>query len=217
MAYIAPSILSADFTKLGEEIRFLEEMGTKVVHVDIMDGHFVPNLTFGYTMVKALARYKGSMKFDVHLMMTNPSDYIEKFIEAGADMLTIHVECEDDIETCLRQIRRLGAVPGLSLKPKTPADEVRPYVGMFDQCLIMTVEPGFGGQKIIEKCLDKIQQVRDLCLGKQLVMAVDGGVNAENVRFVAEKGADLIVAGNAVLGAEDRVSAFNAMQSAVEG
>lgn len=215
MAIIAPSILSADFTKLGEEMLELERCGVEVVHVDIMDGCFVPNLTFGYTMVSALSAYKNNMKFDVHLMMEHPYDYIDSFIDAGADMLTVHLECSDDVGACLEKIASRGVTAGISIKPGTPVSELAPYVGKFGQCLIMTVEPGFGGQKIIMECLEKISQVRELCKGIELCMAVDGGVNAENAKYVAKCGADLIVAGNAVLGAKDRSAAFSELSELV--
>ncbi len=215
MAIIAPSILSADFTKLGEEMLFLEKCGVEVVHIDIMDGCFVPNITFGYTMVKALSAYKGSMKFDVHLMVEHPYNYIDNFIDAGADMLTVHLECSDDVAQCLDRIAERGVVAGISIKPKTPASALAPFVGRFSQCLIMTVEPGFGGQKIIMDCLEKIPEVREMCKGIELCMAVDGGVNAENAGYVAQCGADLIVAGNAVLGAKDRQAAFSELSGLV--
>lgn len=215
MGFIAPSILSADFTKLGEEMLELQRCGVEVVHIDIMDGCFVPNLTFGYTMVQALCKYKGNMKFDVHLMMEHPYDYIDKFIDAGADMLTVHLECSDDVKACLKKISDRGITAGISIKPKTPTEALTPYVGLFEQCLIMTVEPGFGGQKIIIECLDKIPKVREMCKGMELCMAVDGGVNTENAKYVAECGADLIVAGNAVLGAEDREHAFKTLSALV--
>ncbi len=215
MAIIAPSILSADFTKLGEEMTVLDKCGVEVVHVDIMDGCFVPNLTFGYTMVDALGKYKNNMKFDVHLMMEHPYNYIDNFIDAGADMLTVHLECSDDVSACLKKIADRGVTAGISIKPNTPVSALEPYVGEFSQCLIMTVEPGFGGQKIIMNCLDKIREVRELCKGIDLCMAVDGGVNAENAKYVAECGADLIVAGNAVLGAKDRKAAFDELSDLV--
>ncbi len=211
MAIIAPSILSADFTKLGEEMLEIQNYGVEVVHIDIMDGCFVPNLTFGYTMVQALKAYKGNMKFDVHLMMEHPYDYIDKFIDAGADMLTVHLECSDDISECLKKIRDRGIVAGISIKPKTPVLALADYVGKFEQCLVMTVEPGFGGQKIIMDCLEKITEIRALCKDNDICIAVDGGVNADNAKYVAECGADLIVAGNAVLGAKDRKSAFDTL------
>lgn len=216
MAVIAPSILSADFTKLGEEMLELQKCGVEIVHIDIMDGCFVPNLTFGYTMVNALRAYKGNMKFDVHLMMEHPYNYIDNFIDAGADMLTVHLECADDVSACLEKIAARGVTAGISMKPGTHAEALSQYVGKFTQCLIMTVEPGFGGQKIIMDCLKKIPQVRELCKGTELCMAVDGGVNAENAEYVAQCGADLIVAGNAVLGAKDRQVAFSMLSELVE-
>ena len=209
MAIIAPSLLSADFTRLGEEVREIEAAGAKVLHIDIMDGHFVPNLTFGYSMVKALRPLTG-MVFDVHLMMTHPLDYIEDFAKAGSDIITVHTECDSDLKSCVDLIHRCGVKAGLSIKPKTSPDALFPYLGSIDHILVMTVEPGFGGQSMMPDCLDKIAVIKAACAARGLTIPVmiDGGVNASNVKRAAEAGADMMVAGNAVFGAADRAAAF---------
>ena len=179
MAKIAPSLLSADFTRLADEMQRLSAANVEVLHLDVMDAHFVPNLTFGYSLVKALRPLGTDMVFDVHLMMTNPLSYIDKFCQAGADILTVHVECDDDIRACLEAIKKNGVKAGLSVKPKTPASAVLPYLDMLDYVLVMTVEPGFGGQSMIYECLDKINELK--ALGREdMLIAVDGGVNANN-------------------------------------
>ena len=209
MAVIAPSLLSADFTKMGEEVREIESVGTKVLHIDIMDGHFVPNLTFGYSMVKALRPLTG-MVFDVHLMMTSPADYIENFAKAGSDIITVHTECDSDLSECIDLIHRCGKKAGLSVKPKTSPDALFPYLDRIEHILVMTVEPGFGGQSMMPECLGKIAVIKAECAsrGRSIPVMIDGGVNASNVRMAAEAGADMMVAGNAVFGAADRAAAF---------
>ncbi|MBP3415717.1 MAG: ribulose-phosphate 3-epimerase [Clostridia bacterium] len=207
MAKIAPSLLSADFTRLADEMQRLSAANVEVLHLDVMDAHFVPNLTFGYSLVKALRPLGTDMVFDVHLMMTNPLSYIDKFCQAGADILTVHVECDDDIRACLEAIKKNGVKAGLSVKPKTPASAVLPYLDMLDYVLVMTVEPGFGGQSMIYECLDKINELK--ALGREdMLIAVDGGVNANNCTDVSSRGADILVAGNAVFGAPDMTAAF---------
>ncbi len=209
MAIVAPSLLSADFTRLGEEVREIEAAGTKVLHIDIMDGHFVPNLTFGYSMVKAL-RPLTDMIFDIHLMMTYPAQYIEKFADAGADLITVHTECGSDLGECIDLIHNCGKQAGLSIKPGTAPDALFPYLHRIEHILVMTVEPGFGGQSMMPECLDKIAVIKAACAarGTKTPVMIDGGVNASNIRRAAEAGADLMVAGNAVFGAPDRAAAF---------
>ena len=210
MAIIAPSLLSADFTRMGEEVREIEAVGTKVLHIDIMDGHFVPNLTFGYSMVKALRPLTG-MVFDVHLMMTHPLDYIENFAKAGSDVITVHTECDSDLDECIDLIHRCGKKAGLSVKPKTAPEALFPYLDKIEHILVMTVEPGFGGQSMMPDCLDKIAVIKAEVAArglKNIPVMIDGGVNASNVRMAAEAGADMMVAGNAVFGASDRAAAF---------
>ena len=193
MAIVAPSLLSADFTRLGEEVREIEAAGTKVLHIDIMDGHFVPNLTFGYSMVKAL-RPLTDMIFDIHLMMTYPAQYIEKFADAGADL-----------------IHNCGKQAGLSIKPGTAPDALFPYLHRIEHILVMTVEPGFGGQSMKPECLKKIAVIKaeSAARGLKIPVMIDGGVNASNIRMAAQAGADMMVAGNAIFGASDRAAAYN--------
>lgn len=212
MAKIAPSLLSADFTKLGEEVKEIESVGTEILHIDIMDGHFVPNLTFGYSMVKAL-RPISDMVYDVHLMMTNPLSYIENFAKAGSDIITVHTECDDDINECLALIHKCGVKAGLSVKPKTSPDALFPYLDKLEHILVMTVEPGFGGQSMMPECLDKIAVIKAECArrGLDIPVMIDGGVNAANIKTAAGAGADMMVAGNAVFGAKDRAAAFKAL------
>lgn len=214
MAIIAPSLLSADFTRMGEEVREIEAVGAKVLHIDIMDGHFVPNLTFGYSMVKAL-RPITEMVFDVHLMMTDPADYIENFAKAGSDVITVHVECDSDPGQCIDLIHKCGKKAGLSIKPKTAPEALFPYLDRLQHILVMTVEPGFGGQSMMPDCLDKITAIKAECdrRGLAVPVMIDGGVNAANIRRAAEAGADMMVAGNAVFGASDRAAAFNELNS----
>ncbi len=212
MAIIAPSLLSADFTRMGDEVREIQNAGARVLHIDIMDGHFVPNLTFGYTMVKAL-RPLSSMVFDVHLMMTHPLSYIENFAKAGSDVITVHVECDDDLKACVDKIHECGVKAGLSVKPKTSPEALFPYLDTLDHILVMTVEPGFGGQSMMPECLDKIAVIKAECQARGLTVPVmiDGGVNAGNVGRAARAGADMMVAGNAVFGASDRAAALRAL------
>ena len=214
MAIIAPSLLSADFTRMGEEVREIEAVGAKVLHIDIMDGHFVPNLTFGYSMVKAL-RPITEMVFDVHLMMTDPANYIENFAKAGSDVITVHVECDSDPGQCIDLIHKCGKKAGLSIKPKTAPEALFPYLDGLQHILVMTVEPGFGGQSMMPDCLDKITAIKAECdrRGLAVPVMIDGGVNAANIRRAAEAGADMMVAGNAVFGASDRAAAFNELNS----
>ena len=183
-----------------------------MLHIDIMDGHFVPNLTFGYSMVKAL-RPLSEMIFDVHLMISHPLDYIESFAAAGSDIITVHIECDDDADRCLDLIHARGKKGGLSIKPNTPPDALFPYLDRLDHILVMTVEPGFGGQAMMPDCLDKIAVIKAECArrGRTIPVMIDGGVNAGNVQRASQAGADSMVAGNAVFGAPDRAAAFRTL------
>ncbi len=219
MANIAPSLLSADFTRLSWEMERFSSAGAKILHLDVMDGHFVPNLTFGYTLVGALRPLVPEVTFDVHLMMTNPLEWIDRFCDAGADMITVHIECDDDIDECIKAINARGKIAGVSVKPNTPAEAVFPYLDRIGLVLVMTVEPGFGGQGMIYECLDKFAPIRkaaDEAGNKSLLISVDGGVNAKNCAEVAAKGADILVAGNAVFGAEDMPAAFAELSAKVQ-
>ncbi|MCL2486256.1 MAG: ribulose-phosphate 3-epimerase [Oscillospiraceae bacterium] len=220
MAKIAPSLLAADFLNLSYEMDRLVGAGAEILHLDVMDGHFVPNITFGYELVAALARKNNTfgskkMTLDVHLMMSNPLRYVDKFCAAGANILTVHAECGDDVAECLSRIERQRVTPGLSIKPATPAAALAPYIDKIGYCIVMTVEPGFGGQELMEDCLPKIGQIRGMAGGKDILIAADGGVNLKNCRRVADCGADILIAGSAVFGARDMKKALRELRARI--
>lgn len=194
---VAPSILSANFARLGEEIAAVERAGADWIHVDVMDGHFVPNLTIGAPVVKSL-RPVTKLPLDVHLMIEKPEKYIESFCKAGADYLTIHVESTNEVEQTLKRIRELGVKPGITLRPRTPVELIFPYLKLVDLVLVMTVEPGFGGQSFMSEQVPKIDAIRAELKkqGHQALIEVDGGVNAETAQQL--RAADVLVAGNFV-------------------
>jgi ribulose-phosphate 3-epimerase len=195
---IAPSILSADFARLGEEVRAVDEAGADWIHVDVMDGHFVPNLTIGPAVVKALRPHTGK-PFDVHLMISPVDAFLDAFAEAGADILTVHPEAGPHLHRTLQRIRALGKRAGVSLNPATPAKALDYVLEEVDLVLVMSVNPGFGGQSFIDSQLKKIEAIRKRIdsLGKPIDLEVDGGVDASNCRRVIEAGADVLVAGTA--------------------
>ena len=199
MIKLAPSILAADCADLGNEIRKVEKAGAPYLHIDVMDGHFVPALSFGMCMVTSL-RKVSDIVFDVHLMITEPERYIEDFAKCGADIITFHVEACDCIAETIDKIHALGLKAGISIKPKTPVEEIVPYLDKVDMVLVMSVEPGFGGQKYIDECTQKITQVRRLIDERNLDvdLEVDGGIGKANVKMVVDAGANVIVAGSAV-------------------
>lgn len=207
---IAPSILSADFARLGEEVRAITEAGADYIHIDVMDGHFVPNITFGPVVVNAVRSYSDK-PFDVHLMIEPADPYIEAFAKAGADIITVHAEAGPHLHRSLQHIKSLGVKAGVSLTPTTPPDCLNYVSDIVDLVLVMTVNPGFGGQAFIPSQLSKIRHIRQLidATGRQIDLEVDGGVNAKTVKEVIGAGADVLVAGSAVFGGKPEEYAHN--------
>lgn len=204
MTKIAPSILSADFSNLGEEIKKVETAGADMLHIDIMDGHFVPNITFGPPVVSAIRKIT-NLCFDVHLMVQNPQDFIDPFIKAGADLITIHVETAPHLHRVIQQVKDSGKKVGVSLNPSTPLSSIEEILSEVDMVLLMTVNPGFGGQSFIPSSLDKIRRLKKMILERNLLVdiQVDGGINGETAHQVVEAGANILVAGSAIYQAED--------------
>ena len=203
---IAPSILSADFSKMGEEVHSLEVNGADLVHCDVMDGVFVNNITFGIKMVEDI-RKRTSLPLDCHLMIVHPEKYVERFAKAGADIITVHYEaCQDNLKEVLTLIKESGAKCGAVINPDTPVEKIADVLPLCDMVLVMSVFPGFGGQKFIPESLDKLRQLRKMIdeSGKEIDLQIDGGVTAENVAEIKAAGANVIVAGSAVFKAEDR-------------
>ncbi len=210
---IAPSILSADFSRLGTEIVSAEKGGADWIHVDVMDGHFVPNLTIGPVVVKAI-RLITELPLDVHLMIENPEKYIESFAKAGADIITFHIEAEDDPEEVIKRIRSFKKKVGVSIRPKTGIASIEPILSMVDIVLVMTVEPGFAGQEFIFDCLPKIEGLRKIF---KKDIQVDGGINTSTAAKVRRCGANVIVAGTAVFGTKDYAEAIKNLRGGIDG
>ncbi|MBQ8352506.1 MAG: ribulose-phosphate 3-epimerase [Clostridia bacterium] len=211
---IAPSILSADFAKMGEEVRAMQACGADVIHYDVMDGVFVNNITFGLKMLEDIRPYT-SLPIDAHLMIVHPEKYVERFAKAGADIITVHWEaCKDNLREVLELIRSTGVKCGAVINPDTPVEKIRDVIPLCDMVLVMSVFPGFGGQKFIPSALDKLREIRAIIdeSGKDIDLEIDGGITAENVRLVKEAGANVIVAGSAIFKAADRAAAIAALK-----
>ena len=194
---IAPSILSANFSILGEEIKKLDESGCDYIHIDVMDGHFVPNITIGPDVIKSIRHYSDKT-FDVHLMINPVRKFLKNFIDAGSDIITIHQEISEDISGCINYIKSREKKAGICIKPNTMPETVKNLIDQIDLILIMTVEPGFGGQKFMKNQIDKIVKIKEIVGGKNIEIEVDGGINLENVRDVKVAGANVIVSGSTI-------------------
>lgn len=212
---IAPSILSADFSKMGEEVRSLEENGADLVHCDVMDGVFVNNITFGIKMVEDLRKIT-ALPLDCHLMIVHPEKYVERFAKAGADIITVHYEaCQNNLAEVLQLIKSTGAKCGAVINPDTPVEKIKDEILLCDMVLVMSVFPGFGGQKFIPSALDKLREIRAIIdeSGKDIDLEIDGGVTAENVAEIKAAGANVIVAGSAVFKAENRAEMIEKLKN----
>ena len=198
---LSPSILAADFARLGEQIKEADEAGAEYIHIDVMDGVFVPSISFGMPVIRSI-RSVTDRVFDVHLMIVDPDRYLKDFKACGADSITFHLEATDDAEETIDLIRNLGCRVGMSIKPKTPVEVVRKYLSKLDMLLVMTVEPGFGGQKYIPESTERVRWVREMAdeMGLDLDIQVDGGITVDNAKTVMDAGANVIVAGSAVFG-----------------
>ena len=207
---VSPSILSADFAVMGQTCAELEKCGADWIHFDVMDGVFVPNITFGMKMVKD-SRKCSNLFYDVHLMIVSPEKYVEQFADCGADCITFHIEATQNVQKTIDLIKSKGKKVGLSVKPNTPIEAVEAYVDQIDMVLVMTVEPGFGGQKLIPSCLDKVAALR--AKYPRLLLQVDGGITIDNAAEAVRAGANVLVAGSSVFGAEDKAEVIKKLQN----
>jgi ribulose-phosphate 3-epimerase len=209
MIKISPSVLASDFSRLGDEAERMEKCGADWLHLDVMDGHFVPNISFGAPVIASI-RGRVKLPFDVHLMISEPLRYIDDFAKAGADIITFHIESDSGADETVEKIHSLGIKAGISIKPATPASAVFPYLGKADMILVMTVEPGFGGQSFMYETMDKVSEIRREAdrLGIDIDIQVDGGINDKTVVTAAQAGANVFVAGSAVFRAENAADAI---------
>ncbi len=211
---VAPSILSADFARLADEIAVVESAGVKIVHLDVMDGHFVPNITIGPPVIAKLRKYS-KIVFDAHLMISEPDEYAERFIEAGANHITFHIEVANEPQRLIEKLHNLKCTAGICLNPETPVERIAGVAPLCDMILVMTVRPGFGGQKFMPEAAKKITRVREI-VGPDVRIEVDGGIDPKTTPIVVSYGADTLVAGNAIFAKKDRIAAINAIRKAAE-